>query len=53
MDSFDSLRGCYGLQTALEDRSDLRFEIGDLYYLHIHVHIDYMFLVHFEALLVA
>ena len=39
---FDSLGGQYGLQTALEVRSDLRFEISDLNYLHIHVHIAYM-----------
>ena len=53
MDPFDSLRGHYGLQTASEVRSDLRFEISDLDYLHIHVHIAYMFWAHFEALLVA
>ena len=53
MDPFDSLRGHYGLQTASEVRSDLRFEISDLNYLHIHVHIAYMFWAHFEALLVA
>ena len=53
MDPFDSLRGHYGLQTALEVRSDLIFEISDLDYLHIHVHIAYMFWAHFEALLVA
>ena len=52
MAPFDSLRGHYGLQTALEVGSDLRFEISDLDYLHIHVHIAYMFWVHFEALLV-
>ena len=39
---FDSLGGHYGLQTASEVRSDLRFEISDLNYLHIHVHIAYM-----------
>ena len=49
---FDSLRGHYGLQTASEVRSDLRFEISDLNYLHIHVHIAYMFWARFEALLV-
>ena len=53
MDPFDSLRGHYGLQTASEVRSDLRFEISDLDYLHIHVHIAYMFWAHFEALMVA
>ena len=53
MDPFGSLRGHYGLQTASEVRSDLRFEISDLNYLHIHVHITYMFWAHFEALLVA
>ena len=53
MAPFDSLRGHYGLQTASEVGSDLRFEISDLDYLHIHVHIAYMFWVHFEALLVA
>ena len=53
MDPFDSLGGHYGLQTALEPRSDLSFEISDLNYLHIHVHIAYMFWTHFESLLVA
>ena len=53
MDPFDSLRGHYGLQTASEVRSDLRFEISDLNYLHIHVHIAYMFWTHFEGFLVA
>ena len=53
MDSFGSLGGCYDLQTALEVRSDLRFEISDLNYLHIHVHIAYMFWTHFEGFLVA
>ena len=42
MDPFDSLRGHYGLQTALEVRYNLRFEISDLNYLHILVHIAYM-----------
>ena len=50
---FDSLRGHYGLQTASEVRSDLRFEISDPKYLHIHVHIAYMFWAHFEGLLEA
>ena len=45
--------GQYGLKTALEIRSDLRFEISDLIYLLIHVHITYMFWTPFEALLVA
>ena len=53
MDSFGSLGGCYDLQTALEVRSDLRFEISDLNYLYIHVHIAYMFWTHFECFLVA
>ena len=53
MDPFDSLRGHYGLQTASVVRSDLRFEISDLNYLHIHVHIAYVFWAHFEALLMA
>ena len=53
MDFFGSLRGCYDLKTASEDRSDIRFEISDLNYLHIHVHIAYMFLTHFEGFLVA
>ena len=53
MAPFDSLRGHYGLQTASEVRSDPRFEISDLDYLHIHVHIGYMFWAHFEAVLVA
>ena len=30
MDPFDSLRGHHSLQTASEDKSDLRFEISDL-----------------------
>ena len=42
MDTFGSLGGCYGLQTASEVRSDLSFEIIDLNYLHIHVHIAYV-----------
>ena len=50
---FDSLRGHHGIQIASEVRSDLRLEISDLNYLHIHVHIAYMFWAHFEALLVA
>ena len=50
---FDSLRGNYSLQTDLEVKSDLRFDISDLSYLHIHVHIAYMFWPHFEGLLVA
>ena len=41
MDSF-GLGGCYDLQTASEVRSDLGFEISDLNYLHIHVHIAYI-----------
>ena len=53
MDPFDSLGGHYGLQTASEVRSDLRFEISDLNYIHIHVHIAYMFWTHFEGFLVA
>ena len=42
MDPFGGLGGCYGLQTALEVKYDLRFEISDLNYLHIYVHIAYM-----------
>ena len=53
MDFFGSLRGCYDLKTVSEDRSDLRFKISDLNYLHIHVHIAYMFWTHFEGFLVA
>ena len=53
MNPFDSLRGHYSLQTASEVRSDLRFEISDLNYLHIHLHIAYIFWAHFEVLLVA
>ena len=34
MDPFGSLGGCYDLQTASEVRSDPRFEISDLDYLH-------------------
>ena len=49
MHPFDSLGGHYGLQTASGVRSDLRFKISDLNYLHIHVHIAYMFWAHFVA----
>ena len=49
MDPFDSLGGHYGLQTASEVRSYLSFKISDLNYLHIHVHIAYMFWAHFVA----
>ena len=42
MDPFGSLGGHYGLETALEVKSDPRFEISDLDYLHIHVHIAYI-----------
>ena len=34
-------------KTALEIRSELRFDIRDPKYLHIHVHIAYMFWAHF------
>ena len=50
---YGSLRGHYSLQTSLEVKYDIRFEISDLNYLHIHVHIAYMFWALFEALLVA
>ena len=50
---FDSLWGHCSLQTASEVRSDLSFEIRDPKYLHIHMHIAYMFWACFEALLVA
>ena len=53
MGPFGSLRGHHSLQTALEVRSDHRFEISDLKYLHIHMHIAYIFWAHFEGLLVA
>ena len=39
---FILLGGHYDLQTASEVRSALRFEISDLNYLHIHVHIAYI-----------
>ena len=42
MGPFGSLRGHHSLQTALEVKSDLRFEISDPNYLLIHVHIAYM-----------
>ena len=42
MGPFVGLRGHYSLQTASEVKSELRFEISDLNYLHIHVHIAYM-----------
>ena len=44
MGPFGSLRGHHNLQTASEVKSDLRFEISDPNYLHIHVHIAYMVL---------
>ena len=47
MDPFDSLGDHYCLQTASEVRSYLSFKISDLNYLHIHVHIAYMFWAHF------
>ena len=50
MDPFDSLGGHYSLQTSSEIRSDLRFEISDLNYLHIHVHIAYMIWTFFDSL---
>ena len=53
MGPYDSLEGLYGLQTASKVRSDLRFEISDPKYLHIHVHIAYMFWAHYEGLLEA
>ena len=39
MGTFGRLRGHYSLQTASEDKFDLRFEISDPNYLLIHVHI--------------
>ena len=39
---FDSLWGHYSLQTASEDKFDVRFDISCLNYLLIHVHIAYM-----------
>ena len=42
MDPFDRLGGHYGLQSASDVRSDLGFEISDLNYLLIHVHIAFM-----------
>ena len=53
MDPFSGLGGHYGLQTASEVRSDLRFEISDLNYLHIHVNIAYVFWAHIDGLLLA
>ena len=49
MDPFDSLGGHYSLQTALEVRFYLSFKISGLNYLHIHVHIAYMFWAHFVS----
>ena len=49
MDPFDSLGGHYSLQTAPEVRSDLRSQISDLDYLHIHVHIAYTVWAFFTA----
>ena len=42
MSPFDSLRGHYSLQTDSEVKSDLRFEISNLNYLLVHMHIVYM-----------
>ena len=39
---YDGLRGHYSLQAANEVKFNLRFEISDFNYLHIHVHIDFM-----------
>ena len=49
MDSFGGLGGCYDFQTASEVRSELRFEISDLDYLHIYVHIAYLLWTLFTA----
>ena len=49
MAPFDSLGGHYGIQTASEVTSDHRFEISDLNYLHINVHIAFKFWAHFVA----
>ena len=38
------------LKTASEVRSHLRFEISDLDYLHIHVHVAYMVWAFFDSL---
>ena len=46
MDHFGNLRG---LQIVSEVRFDLRFEISDHDYLHIHVHIAYTLLMTSEA----
>ena len=42
MGPFGSLWGHHSLQTALEVKSDLRFQISDPKYLLIHMHIAYM-----------
>ena len=41
MGTFGSLRGHHSLQTASEVKSDPRYEINDLNYQLIHVHIAY------------
>ena len=43
---YGDLRGHCSLQTASEVKSDLRFEISDLNYLHIHVHLAYIHKIH-------
>ena len=53
MGPFGGLRGYYVLQTASEVRCDLKFEISDLNYPYILVHIAYMFWAHFGPILVA
>ena len=47
---YGQLRGHHSLQTALEVKSDLRFKISDLNYLHIYVHIVYMVMALFDSL---
>ena len=46
MGPFGNLQGHYSLQTASEGKYGLRFEISDLNYLHIHVHIAYIHKIH-------
>ena len=53
MEPFESLGDLFCLQIASEIRSDLIFDISNLNYLYMRVHIAYMFWTHFDGLLVA
>ena len=48
--NIETTRGQWPYRRASEVKSDLRFEISDLNYLLIHVHIVYMVWTHFGSL---